>query len=244
VNKLDNAVIIGFFGALISSLATAIVSRCLKDIKLSKKKILIFFFGTLVCSVVIGLLILYSLYNGTEKRISAALPSWAGFEEKIYSDVGLGFLVPEHWKTNDAVQRVGGGEIFLVRDSDPRTGRAIQGLTLKFENVRPVYRNDEKKEVDNQLKILQRYDLKAQVKDCSIASYNAKEFYYTYTVGGMNVPVKFICVRLMPHVSLQIGVVSELKKVERYAFDEDVRKILDSIVLDKIKISEYQQRLQ
>ena len=241
------AALIGFLGTIISAAIGAAVSLRQGLSPPARRPTIGFVTTVVIGAFLVGGVIAYVFYDGTHRRIQGMLPTTPGHQKVIYKEVGLGFLLPSHWTLNDAVKRIGGGELDLVRDTNPQTSKATQGIKIKFLNVLAPYVNNHQAEINNQLDILKGFDPNATVYDVTVGNITCKEFSYLFPIvdskGSTVAQAKMIWAWITPHVKIQIGIWNELEGQARTEFDQEVRKIIDSIVLDQRKISQLSERL-
>ncbi len=94
-------------------------------------------YGYLLGAVIVvlaGSAVFFLLYDGTETRLRNALPNIPGFQPRIYTNIGLGFIYPQDWDVEDYAFRFSGGEMELVRKR-PSNSNERQWVFIRIENI-------------------------------------------------------------------------------------------------------------
>jgi hypothetical protein len=179
----------------------------------------------------------FLLYDGTYHRINQALGMREGYHKVLYATVGVGFLLPNQWRVDDASFRFAGGDVDLIRDYDPNAASISQGIKLRFLNVQENYVNDPGAEYGNEMEVLSQIDPKVSEDDTRIGGLPGKKFVYTQRTGQRTGYVERTWIHLSPRVKLEILSFSNLDETARPLFDKERDEILQSFVVDQEKVS-------
>ena len=196
--------------------------------------------GTAVAllAILVAGLILAVLHDPTETRIRAALPDRTGFEQVVYPRVGHGISIPNHWQVDDASFRFGSGDIDLIRDYDPAAASISQGLKLRFVNLQETYVNNPDAEINNQLDVWREIDPDVSVHPVEFAGLSASRFSYRQATGTRVGYIEWTWVRLTDRVKLHILSFSNLDDESRSIFEREREDILQTFVVDKVRLQE------
>lgn len=197
-----------------------------------------------VIAAVVGILIAYVLRDATRQRLTEALPPRQGYRPVMYEKVGLGFMLPQHWRVDDAAFRFGGGDIDLIRDFDPRAFSISQGIKFRLINVQENYVNNPQAEYENELAVLKEIDPAVTNAQVSLAGMNGMTFTYRQRGGDRMIYAERMWVRVVPRVKLEVYSVSNLDQAARRAFSEERSDILKSLVIDETKRRELEGQLK
>ncbi|HEY6253157.1 MAG TPA: hypothetical protein VI685_24635 [Candidatus Angelobacter sp.] len=191
----------------------------------------------------VGTAIAFVGYDGTYHRLSQDLPEKNGYRKIIYDRVGIGFLLPNQWRVDDASFRFASGDIDLIRDYDPNAASISQGMKIRFLNVQENYVNNRTAEIENHRVTLQRIDRKESDYDTKIAGHDdAHRFVFTQSTGSRLAYVERNWIWLTERVKLEISSFTNLDQSTRSIFNEERDRILESLVIDNRKLSKLAAR--
>src|SRR3954462_3739375 len=236
---MDNAIVAALIGALGSIIAAAFTATYGKGEALprpqpQRRKLAV---AVILIALIVGGSIAFVIYDGTYNRISQVLPERDGYRKIIYARLGVGFLLPNHWRVDDPSYRFGAGDIDLIRDYDPNAASISQGMKLRFLNVQENYVNNPEAEFGNMLQALLRIDPNAVALDTSLAGHAGKKFVYVQSGGARLGHFDRTWVHLTPRVKLEISSFTNLDESTRTVFNAERDRILESFVIDNKRVS-------
>jgi hypothetical protein len=236
---MDNTIVAALIGALGSIIAAAVTATYGKGEaparpQLQRRKLAV---AIILIALIVGGSIAFVIYDGTYNRISQSLPEKDGYRKVIYARVGVGFLVPNHWRVDDASFRFASGDIDLIRDYDPNAASISQGMKLRFLNVQENYINNPEAEFGNMKRALLRIDSNVSDLDTKLAGRSGKKFLYTQSSGDRLSYIERTWVHLTPRVKLEISSFTNLDESTRTVFNAERDRILESFVIDNKRVS-------
>ncbi len=227
----------GAFGTIASAIISAKISKQDEPLDASNRITLIILVG--ITSLLVGGMIVYLSYDSTKWRIKASLGKNNNYKRIIYEKVGLGFLIPYHWKIDDSAFKFGGGEIMLRRDYNPQTNRVIQGIQFNYVNIQDIYIKNFNDEIKNHITNFQEIGAKIFVKDVTFSEKKAKLFCIKQPLPmGKERDIEMTWVYITPFVKFVVSSFSEAEGKALRDFKSERDIIIQSLVLDDKKISE------
>ena len=174
-------------------------------------------------------------YNKIIPKINRA----PGYKSYVYPNMCIGFSAPTSWTIEDAAAVFAGSEFSLVKRYEETGG--IIGVKFRIQAVQKNYINNIEKEIENQLKVLEKIDSDTTVKDEIIGGKLSKCFSYKQRTGRLYGDIKLFFVRLIPEVKLVIIAFARHESSDQKEFWNEFNLIKQSIYFD---ISEVKKRIQ
>lgn len=166
-----------------------------------------------------------------EKRLDDSLRAPSGYQKRIYSNLGFGFIAPKAWQVEDFATRFGVADIDVIqRYTDEK---AVIGVEYKLIPVQPNYVNDHATEVRNQTDVWEKIDPNIKVDDATISGFPAKRFAYTQPTGKRIGEIRRYWVRIVPEVKLQILCFTYMDAPDRNEYWSGAERIVDSTIIDR-----------
>lgn len=166
------------------------------------------------------------------------IPSRSGWTPHSYPLLGLAFLAPSSWVSDDAAARVAGGDADVIKRYEGDSGAAI-GVQFRVQSVQLNYINAPNKQVANQLDVDRTRDPDASVHDAVVGGWPAKLFEFSLPTGQRRGEVRRYWLRLIPEVQLEILAFIYEDSPDREEFWSEVDILVDTVVIDS---AEFQRR--